>query len=304
MDQIDAVRAFVEVAERESFTAAAARLGFSKALVSKHVAALESRAGARLLNRTTRRVALTEAGRAFLERARPAVAAWDAMMEAATDDSAHPAGLLRIAGPRVFGETVLADLVAEFLSAQPNLRVDLALEERRVDVVGEGFDLAVRLGEPEDSSLLAVRLTPFPYLLCAAPDYLARRGTPEAPEDLARHDCIVNATLAPAGQWVFERGGEAIRVGVPARVRVNSDGAAARFVRAGLGVGLCIRAPMAADLAAGRVVEVLAGLGAYDRRVFALIPHRSGMPRKTRLLLDHLKRRLRGREAAPHTWRA
>jgi DNA-binding transcriptional LysR family regulator len=295
MDQIDAVRAFIEVAERESFTAAADRLGLSKALVSKHVAALETRAGARLLNRTTRRVSLTETGAAFLDAARGAVTAWEAMMEAAAEDQDQPTGLLRVAGPRVFGEAVLADLVAEFMAAQPNLRVDLALEERRVDVVGEGFDLAIRMGAPEQSSLIAVRLCDWPLVFCAAPAYLAARGTPRTPEDLADHDCVVSAAFAPAGQWALYREDAVMRIAPRARAKTNNDPAAAALVRAGVGVGLIMRRPVEADLAAGRLVEVLAPFSRRERAVHALIPHRSHMPRKTRLLLDHLKARLNDR---------
>ncbi len=298
MDQIDAVRAFIEVAARESFTAAAERLGLSKALVSKHVAALETRAGTRLLNRTTRRVSLTEAGETFLARARIAVSTWDEMMESATEDSAQPSGLLRIAGPKVFGETVLAPLAAEFLAEQPHLRVELALEERRVDIVGEGFDIAIRLSEPEDSALIAVRLAPFPYVICAAPAYLARRGTPERPDDLLEHDCIVNSAISPAGQWAFRTEEGLHRVTVPFRAKVNSDQPAAAFVRAGLGIGLLIRQPVEADLAEGRLVAILPELNAYDREAYALMPHRAGMAVKTRLFLDFLRRRLRGGEPA------
>lgn len=294
MDQVDAVRVFLEVVERRSFTGAAERLGLSKALVSKHVAALETRAGTRLLNRTTRRVSPTEAGLAFAERARGAVAAWDEMMEVATEDSRQPRGLLRIAGPRVFGETVLADAVAAFLAEQPNLRVELALEERMVDIVGEGFDVAVRLGELSDSSLMAVRLTGFPYVLCASPGYLAARGTPRVPADLTAHDCIVNSPLAPSGQWSFLVDGALVRVSVKARALVNSNIPVAALARAGLGIGLSMRRPIEADLESGRLVAVLEDFNAYDRQVYAIVPHRTGLPAKTRLFVDFLRGYLRG----------
>ncbi|MEO0820110.1 MAG: LysR substrate-binding domain-containing protein [Pseudomonadota bacterium] len=293
MDQIDTVRAFLAVAEQGGFTQGAARLGLSKALVSKHVAALEARVGVRLLNRTTRRVSLTEAGLAFRARALEAVATWEAMMEAPAEETGQPSGLLRIAGPRVFGERVLAGLVAEFLAEQPRLRVDLALEERQVDIVGEGFDLALRIGVLEDSALVAVPLAPFPYVLCAAPAYLAVRGTPAVPEDLSAHDCVVNTPVAPNGQWSFLRDDRLERVSVPARVRVNGDGPAADFVRAGLGIGLVFRRPVEAELADGRLVPVLEAFHAYDRKVHAVVPHRVGMPAKTRLFLDFLRSRLR-----------
>ena len=262
-------------------------------MVSKHIRELETRAGTRLLNRTTRKVSLTEAGEIFSARAEEAVLAWDGMMESATEDKQKPSGLLRVAGPKVFGETTLAPVIADFLKSQPHLRAHLVFEERQVDVVGERFDIAIRVGELRDSSLIAVKLISFPYVVCASPEYLERRGIPKEPEDLLTHDGIVNTAIAPNGQWVFERNGNVTRIAVPARFRVNSDAPAAAFVRAGLGVGLCIRHPLEADLAAGRIVPILEPFHAYDRDVFALIPHRTGMPAKTRLLIDFLKSRLR-----------
>jgi DNA-binding transcriptional LysR family regulator len=294
MDSIDAARVFLEVAERQSFTGAAARLGLSKALVSKHVAALEARAGARLLNRSTRKVWLTEAGAAFAERARAAIAAFDAMMEAATEDAATPAGLLRLAAPKVYGETVLAPLLAEFLATQPRLRLEAAFEERLVDVIGEGFDVAIRLGDPPDSALAGVRLGRFPYVLCAARAHVAARGAPRTPQELPDHDAVVNVALAPNGQWTFTGPSGVERVAPRVRVRVNGDAPAAAFVRAGLGVGLLMRAPVEAELADGRLVELLADRAAYDRAVWALTPHRTLQPAKTRRLLDFLRARLGG----------
>lgn len=293
MDRIEATRVFVEVADRASFTAAAARLGMSKALASKQVAALERAAGVRLLHRTTRKLSLTEAGEAFLGRAYAALDAFDSMMDAAGQDPAHPKGILRIAAPKVYGEMVLAEAVAVFLKDQPHLEIELICEERRVDIVGEGFDMALRLGALEDSSFVSVRLAPFPYVVCAAPDYIESRGDPVRPADLGHHDCIVNTAISPHGQWAFRTENRIHKVTVPSRIRVNSDSSARQFTRAGLGIGLCIRAPLDEDFAAGRLVPVLERFHAYDREVVALLPHRTGMPAKTRVFLDFLKHRLR-----------
>lgn len=289
MDQIDAVRAFLEVAEHRSFTAAADRLGLSKAMVSKHVGLLEARVGARLLNRSTRHVALTEAGARFAARARDAVAAWETMIEAAAEDADQPHGVLRVAGPKVFGESVLTRAASSFLTAQPNLRLELALEERRVDVIAEGFDLAVRVGAPEDSTLIGVTLGPYPYVFCAAPDYLRAHGRPEHPHALRAHRCIVNSALTNDGQWRFRRGDVELRVTPSACVRVNSNAPVVRFALDGHGIGLCMGQSVAADLAAGRLQAVLPDWNAYDRHVYALIPHRPLMPAKTRLFVDHLR---------------
>ena len=293
MDQIDAVRVFLEVAERQSFTAAADRLGLSKAMVSKHVGLLEDRVRARLFNRTTRRVALTEAGARFLPEAQATLAAWERMMEAPTEDTARPSGLLRIASPKVFGETVLAPLVAAFLAAQPNLRIDLACEERHVDIVGEGFDLAIRLGDLADSAMIVRPIAVFPYVLGASDTFLAQHGVPEHPDDLAGVDCVVNAALAPGGQWVFDGEAAPLRVTPRVRIRVNTDSAAAAMVRGGLGIGLLMRRPLEAEIAAGRVVPVLERFRGPDRVVHAIIPHRDYMPAKTRLFLDYIVKALR-----------
>ncbi|MEO1688691.1 MAG: substrate binding domain-containing protein, partial [Pseudomonadota bacterium] len=150
----------------------------------------------------------------------------------------------------------------------------------------------VRVGEPEDSQMIGVMLTAFPYVFCAAPGYLAAHGTPARPEDLRQHDCIVNRALTQEGQWRFGRGGETARLAPPARVSVIGDRPAAVFARAGLGVALCMRRAVEADLASGDLVAVLEDWNVYDRKVHALIPHRGLMPAKTRLLVDHLKRHL------------
>ena len=201
MDTLDALRVFIQVAEAQSFSEAARRGGVSKALASKYVGWLEERLGARLLNRTTRRVSLTEAGAACLLSSRRLLEDYAALVEETAESQRSARGLLRITGPKVFGEDVLAGVVADFMRAHPRIQVDLALEERTVDLIGEGYDLAIRIGRLTDSSLVARRLVDFPYLICAAQDYLERRGTPQEPAELAQHDCIVNSAISPEGQW-------------------------------------------------------------------------------------------------------
>lgn len=233
-------------------------------------------------------------GRRHSPTARPRwrVAAWDAMMEAATEDRAQPSGVLRIAGPRIFGETAIAPLLAEFLQAQPRLRADLVLDERQVDLVGEGFDLAIRVSRLPDSGMVAIPLGDFSFVHCASREYLARRGTPLVPEDLSGHDCILTPPVAPNGQWLFGAEGNTRRIAIEPRVRVNGDRAAAACVRGGLGIGPLFRAPVAQEIAAGTLVPVLERWAAYDRRAFAILPHRRGMPAKTRPFVDFLKDRL------------
>ena len=292
MDTIEALRIFQQVAEAQSFSEAARRGGISKALASKYVGWLEERLGARLFNRTTRRVSLTEAGQSFLQGCRRLLEDYDTLIEETAERQGGARGLLRIAGPKVFGEDVLAGLVADFMLQHPKIQIDLALEERTVDLIGEGYDLAIRIGKLQDSALVARRLADFPYLVCASPDYLARCGAPAEPTDLAGHDCIINSVISPTGQWEFLIKDRISLISVPVRARASTARAVATLVRAGIGIGLCLKSTVAEDLAEGRLVPLLNSFQAYDRSIYAIYPHRAYLPAKVRLFLDHLLERL------------
>ncbi len=174
----------------------------------------------------------------------------------------------------------------------PKIQVDLALEERTVDLIGEGYDLAIRIGKLQDSTLVARRLVDFPYLVCSSPDYLSHRGTPAVPAELTNHDCIINSVISPAGQWEFLIKGRVSMISVPVRARVSTARAVATLVRAGIGIGLCLKSTVAEDLADGRLVPLLSPFQAYDRSIYAIYPHRAYLPTKVRLFLDHLSDRL------------
>ena len=292
MDTIEALRIFQQVAEAQSFSEAARRGGVSKALASKYVGWLEERLGARLFNRTTRRVSLTDTGDAFLQGCRRLLEDYDTLIEETAERQGGARGLLRIAGPKVFGEDVLVGLVADFMLEHPKIQVDLALEERTVDLIGEGYDLAIRIGKLQDSALVARRLVDFPYLICASPEYLSQRGTPIEPAELARHDCIINSVISPTGQWEFLMKGRVSLISVPVRARVSTARAVATLVRAGIGIGLCLKSTVAEDLVEGRLVPVLSAFQAYNRSIYAIYPHRAFLPAKVRLFLDHLTDRL------------
>ncbi len=288
MDTIDGMRVFAAVIETGSFSAAARRLGLSKALTSKYVGQLEERLGARLINRTTRRQAVTEVGGAYYERCKRILGEIDELEEAVANQHGAPRGLLRVASSRAFGEDMLVDAVADFMTQHPGITVELFLDERQVDIVGEGFDVAVRLAALEDSAMIARRIAAYPFLVCAAPEYLDRAGTPETPQDLAGHDCIVNAAISPTAQWQFSVSGVPVSVGVRARATVNTAGAVAALVRRGLGIGVCLYSTVRADLETGRMVRLLAPFEAYDRSVYALYPHGRHLSAKVRLFVDYL----------------
>src|SRR3982751_3262030 len=190
MDRITGLSVFAKVVESSSFAAAARYFGLSPAMVSKHVVALEERLGARLLNRTTRRVSPTEIGRVFYERATRILADLDDAEQEASALQATPRGLLRVNGPLSFGTRQLAPAIADYLAACPEVEIDVTLNDRVADLVEEGFDLAIRIGRLADSSLIARRIAPCRIVTCAAPAYLAKHGTPAKPADLAAHNCL------------------------------------------------------------------------------------------------------------------
>jgi DNA-binding transcriptional LysR family regulator len=288
MDTIDGMRVFAAVVEARSFSAAARTLGISTALASKYVGQLEERLGARLLNRTTRKSSPTEVGSAYYERCTKIISEFDELEQAVNDQHAAPRGVLRVSGPRAFGEDGLVPAVASFMTRYPAITVELLLEERMVDIVAEGFDLAIRVGALEDSSMIARRITDFPYYVCASPDYLAAAGMPETPADLSDHQCVVNTAISPTGQWRFMIDGQERQVTVPARARVNTAPSTATLVRAGLGLGVCLISTVRDDLEAGRLVRVLQSFDAYDRSIYAMYPHARHLSGKVRVFVDHL----------------
>ena len=288
MDTLEAMRIFAVVAEKGSFSAAARQLGLSKALTSKKVAQLEEHLGVRLLNRTTRHVGLTETGAAYRERCAALVAEVDEAHDMVRSRHGAPRGSLKVAAPRAFGEDVLVPALPSFMEAYPDISVDLTLDERRVDIIGEGYDVAVRVDDMPDSSLIIRKVMDFPYLVCASPAYLAARGPLQHPSDLANHACIVLSPVNPTGQWHFNIDGDVSRVQVPARMRVNTARGVATLVRAGMGVGLCLWSTVRDDLKAGRLVQVLKDYDYYDRSIYAAYPHSRHLSGKVRVFVDHL----------------
>ncbi|MEW6272775.1 MAG: LysR family transcriptional regulator [Thermodesulfobacteriota bacterium] len=283
------MRTFAAVAQAGSFSAAARRLGISKALASKQVAVLERRLGACLLQRTTRAVTLTETGREAFARCLAILAAVEDLESEAASAREQVCGTLRVAAPPVLGEELLAGAVASFVLRHPALRVELALEERFVDVVGEGFDLAIRVGELADSSLVARRIGVQAFVFCASRAYLRREGTPARAADLAEHDCVVDVALSPTGQW-DPSGTGAPRAVVRPRVRVNSGRAVATLVRAGVGVGLVAASLVREDLASGRLVRLFPDGKAWERGVWAVYPHpqRAHVPARVSAFVEHV----------------
>lgn len=287
MDTLVGMRVFANVVEAGSFSGAARRLGISNALASKYIAQLEDRLGARLLNRTTRKVNPTEVGRAYYERCLDIIERFDDLENAVQLQTGTPRGHLKIAGPRIIGEEVLADCVNDFLGRHEKITVDLVLEERTVDIVAEGFDLALRVGALEDSSLIARKIGSYRYVLCAAPEYLKKSGRPVHPNELPAHTCIVNAAISPDNQWQFVIDGKPAAITVKPRARINAARPIRNLVAAGHGIGLCLLPTVEGDFAAGRLIRLLEEFEAYDRGVYILYPHGRHLAAKVRAFVDH-----------------
>ena len=296
MDRFEAMAVFVAVAEAGSLSAAARELGLSLTSVSRQLAALEDRLGTRLILRTTRRLALTEAGRLYREQARRILSEVEEAEQALTAHQSEPSGRLHVAAPTLIGRLKLAPLLPEVLARHPRLSIDLTLTDRPVDLVEDGIDLAIRIGRLPDSSLIVRRLGHIRMQVCAAPGYLARRGEPAAPEDLAGHDCVVFAAAPGPVSWPFQTPAGRVTVPVAARIRANDLDAAVAAALAGAGL---VRAPswQVADLlAAGRLKPVLTAYERPSTPVQALfLPSRLLSP-KIRLFADVLAKRWAGRD--------
>ena len=299
MDTIDGMRVFAAVVEQGSFTAAARRLGISTALASKYVRQLEDKLGAQLLVRSTRHVHPTDVGVVYADRCRMMVEQMDDLMDLAGEQTGEIVGHLRIAGPRIIGEELLSDCVHQFLASHPSVTVDLRLEERKVDVISEGFDIAVRIGELQDSSLKAKKIAEYSYHLAASPAYLQKNGTPKRPTDLREHHCILGSTINPNNQVEFVENGSKTNVALEPRARVNAARPIRDMTVGGLGVGLCLSSTIADDLKAGRLELVLEEFNAYHRNVYMLFPEQRYTSARVRAFLDHATDYFRDKARSP-----
>jgi DNA-binding transcriptional LysR family regulator len=257
LDRLTGLEVFAKVAAAGSLSAAARALGMSQTMVTKHIAALEARLGAKLFHRTTRRLSITEAGRSYLESSERILAEIEAADAAVAADRVEPRGMLRINAPVSFGTRQIAPLLAEFAARYPRTTVELGLNDRLVDLAEEGWDLAIRIGNLSNSSLIARRIAPCRIVVCAAPSYLEARGIPRTVSSLAAHNCL-GYTLSlrtPVDRWVFGARGE-VGVRVSGNLRANNGDALLAAALAGQGI---IHQPsfiVADDLGAGRLVAL------------------------------------------------
>lgn len=287
MGRMGELEAFRAVAETGGFTSAAARLGCTTSSVSKQIRALEERLGVRLLNRTTRRVALTEVGIAFRDRVQAVLQDYEDAERAVARLQDEPRGVLRVSAPADFGRIGLADTLAEFARRHSALHLEVDFADRFVDVVEEGFDIVVRIANLPDSSLVARRLGPCRRVLCAAPAYLEAHGKPTRVADLRDHE-VIGYKYEQTRGWSFRTSDGEANLTVEPRHRANSGAMIRVMALAGLGVALLPTFLVGDDLRAGRLESLFPDVLDADTAIWAVTPHRKLLATKVRLLLDHL----------------
>ncbi len=292
MADLSELEIFVNVVDTGSFTAAARRLGVSKSHVSKQVSALEDRLGAQLLHRTTRSLSLTDAGQAFYERGSLILEQIEEAERAVTQLQTTPRGRLKISMPMTFGQRYVTPLLVEFMARFPELDVELDMSDRKVDVIDEGFDLAIRIGELQDSSLMMRKLADAERYCCASPAYLEEYGTPTHPSDLVDHQCLQYA-YGRLNTWQFvSPDDEELFVQVDGRLRANNGEALIEACVAGMGICLVPDFLIGEHLQAGRLVRILDEWNEWNAGVYALYPHNRHLSAKVRQFVDFLVERL------------
>jgi DNA-binding transcriptional LysR family regulator len=291
MDRLRCIEVFVEVARDGSFTGAARRLGMSKGTATKHVASLERSLGARLLNRTTKHVGLTEAGAHALSQGKLLLAGYEEIGAGARDLVRKPRGTVRVGTPPSFGTHHLLPLVARFTERYPDIRILLQLDDGSANLIAQGLDLSLRIGPaPEDTGHIAVPLTKAPQVLVASEAYLRRHGVPQSPADLARHNCLVHSLKSPTNIWRFTCADGEVSTRVNGTVCANFGEALKQAAMLGHGISMHPTYMVSEDLRHGRLATVLPDYEPLQLDIYVVYPSREHLPARTRRFLEFLKR--------------
>jgi DNA-binding transcriptional LysR family regulator len=292
MDKFADIEAFTAVVEAGSFSAAGERLGIAKSVVSRRISQLESRLGSRLLHRTTRRLALTDTGKNFYQRAVQILADLDDAEQSVTEETTELRGSLKLAAPLSFGLMHLSDAITDFLNEHPAIELNLDLNDRNINLVEEGFDMAIRIGELQDSSLVAKRLGTARNITCASRAYLERQGKPDSPDQLLQHIGLQYSNISYKQQWCYETSeGKSIHAQPQIRIRANNGEALAAAAIAGLGITTGPTFILGRHIKDGRLVVIL---NAYQRPsvgIYAVYPPGRLTPRRIQILSDFLAAR-------------
>lgn len=293
MDRLLAIEAFVRLVELDSFSAVAAELRVAQPTISKWIAALEEEVGAPLMERTTRHKRLTEAGALLYEQGRAMLGAWDEATAQIALRGQQLRGRLRVSLPVVFGARYLVPVIAALSEAHPALEIEASLSDRYTNLIEEGIDVAIRVGRPADSTLRAITLAATPRRLVAAPAYIAARGAPLTPADLAHHDCLLHAGLSVGDVWSFTRDGVAHSAPVRGRLAINHSAALLELALRGLGVALLADWLVADALRSGALIALLPGYALPSAPIQALLPPGHLTHPRVRLFIDAARDHLR-----------
>lgn len=287
MEPLSDIAVFVRVVEKGGFTAAAGALELSKGAVSKYVSRLEARLGARLLNRTTRRLTLTEVGEIFYKRATLALTELAEAELEVVEHTGRPWGHLKISAPTFYGAEILSRHLADFRRRYPDISLELVLDNRIVDLVEERFDAAIRMSAPRDSSLVMRKLADIPLAVCASPLYLERNGRPNAPEDLVEHECLIYMLAPPAHEWAFiNEKSERFAVSVRGSLRTNDDHALRQAALDGLGILRMPRLFVQGAISRGELVQLWPDAACPSVTLAIVYPSRRELPGKVRAFVD------------------
>ena len=286
---MDEREVFLAVVEAQGFSAAAKRLNSTPAAVSRRIKALEQRLGVRLLQRTTRKVRLTQQGEVYYREVSRILGQLNNVEQELSESINHPKGDLRIVAPMSFGQHRLAPMVNEFASKYPGLRISLMLEDRETDIVTEGYDLAIRIAYPNDSSLVGRAIAPIPRYICASPEYLQKRGIPNTPADLTNHECLHYNLISEREEWSFPGSENLI---VKGKFCSNNGEVLLQAAIDGLGIVFLPQFIVDPALADGKLTRILEGLEQPPLTLYALYPSRKHVPAKTRLFIDFIIEKL------------
>lgn len=292
MDELKRVGVFTKVVQAQSFSEAARRLGVAKSAVSKQISLLEQEVGVRLLNRSTRKLSLTEAGEIYYRHCEQIVHRADIALNELRQYQNQPTGTLRVSSPISFGSALLIPVIKELRSLYPMLNIDMQLSDQVVNMVEEGIDLAVRVGKLQDSTLIAKKLCDTPIVVFASPEYLARYGTPTTPAELADHQWITLSILsAPiVGSFHHKTTHQLVEHTVNSNLKINSVDAVIDAAVQGLGITAMVKATVHEELRSGKLIPILDDYELGPRGVYALYPHREHLPPKVRIFMDFLEK--------------
>ena len=288
MDLFASMRMYVAVVDGGSFAAAADKLDISRAMVSKQIQKLEEHLGTRLMNRTTRRLSLTETGREFYERSTQIMGDVEEAKQIAGQMTRVPQGVLRLTIPLSYGQHRLAAVIGDYTQGYPQVRLDISLSDRKVDLIDEGFDLAIRIGAMPQSDLIARKLGGVRSVVCAAPAYLSKHGTPHTPADLVRHACLGYTLTGTGADWRLEGPDGSVAVAISGPIRADNGDIIRLAALGGAGIVFQPNFIVGDDIAAGRLVRVLPDWQSAELGVYAVYPSRQHLSAKVRTFVDFL----------------